>query len=169
MNQQELQQKMQKLKPDYQVRLNQEQQEISDKEIFTGTIPVKMATFRQFVFMHMNEIALNISVKYWKSCFHGNNETYCLTDITTFLTAAQGRTFREWLNTIPYAAENAQNAIADWVEFRVSIETMENELNPILEAHFNTLWDKMMKIQHLDMSGQTHAIPTHKKMLPAHR
>lgn len=163
MNQQEFQRKLQQLSPDYQERLLKEQREAHNTTLFAGTIPEQMPRYRQFVMMHVSEASMDISIKYWDFMFRGNNDAYCMTDIITFLSAAQLRTFREWLNTIPYIPEKAPTAVSEWVEFKTAVADMEAEVNPIIEKNFNTLFEKMMRIQHLDVSGQSNSIPFHKR------
>lgn len=163
MNQQEFQQRLHKLSPELRTRLLNEQQELHNKELFVGKIPEQMPRYRQFVMMHVSEASMDISIKYWDFMFRGNNDAYCMTDIITFLSAAQLRTFREWLNTIPYTPEKAPMAVSEWVEFKTAVAEMEAVVNPIVEKNFNTLFDKMMRIQHLDVSGQSNSIPFHKR------
>jgi len=164
MDQAEYTRRLKLLKPQYQDRLQKEHQELLATEIFTGTIPVNMPMYRQFAFMHTNELSLNVSLKYWKQMFHGALTSYSLTDIITFLSAAEPRTFREWLNTIPYTSDKVNSAVDEWIAFKEATKTMIEESNPIIEKHFNAVYEKLSRIQHLDLTGQTNSIPaSHRK------
>lgn len=169
MNNQEYQAKIQKLSPANQERLAKEQQEFLNATPFTGGIPEQMPRYRQFVMMHVNEISLNISPAFWDSMFRGANTTYTLSDIVTFITAAQPRTFREWLNTIVYTPERMQEAIVDWVNFRAELATMSEEANVPIDKNFNVVYQKVSASQHLVTSGQAHALPGHKNPLLKNR
>lgn len=165
MNQQELQQRLQQLAPKYQKKFQEEQRDFFDTEPYKGPMHNMMLKFRQFTFMHVSEASLNISYEYWKQCFHGNNDVYNLNDITVFISACQRRTLREWLFTFPYTAEQIKGdvAIKEWDEYRRFVIDVENFINPLIDKFTSDLLDKLLRMQSLDVSGQSKSIPFHKR------
>lgn len=164
MTEEVMQSKLRILSPANQQRLMKEQQNQLSKELFSGEMHTDMPKYRQFVFVHVSESVMNISLNYWKYMFHGGNFTYTLADIVTFVTAAAPRTFREWLNYVPYVSGEIDKAITDWVAFKGFVLVLEEAVNPLIDDIFNKLYQKIMSVQHLDTSGQSKSIPmSHRK------
>lgn len=163
--------RMNNLSPENQVKLSTEQQAYTDATAYPEPLPDKMLLYRQFILTHVNEIQLGIDISYWEQLLRGDMKSYTLTDITTILTACQGRTLREWLNFHPYAAEDMAFAPAnDWMTFRRFIAATEAVMNPLIETQFNRLYQKYMTMKHLDISGQTKTLPAHKNpVVQAHQ
>lgn len=160
--------RMSNLTKENQVRISKEQQDYLDDTQYPGDIPDMMPVYRQFTFMHENEVSLNISAKYWLYMFGGPNTTFTLSDISCFLSVAKRRTFREWLNYKPYPAEDNKSALVDWVTFCNQRDTMEAVLNPLVETKFNALYQTIMTGRHLVGTGQSKSLPpSHKNPVVA--
>lgn len=154
------QQRMSNLSPEAQGKLSLEQQAYTSATKYPEVLPDKMVIYRQFVMTHVNETLLEIPVAYWERLLRGNIEEYVLSDIITILTACQGRTMREWLNWHPYKPEDMGFAPAnDWIAYRKWVEDTEAVMNPLIETKFNALYQKYMTMKHLDVTGQTQALP----------
>lgn len=153
-------QRMSNLSPENQTKLSVEQQKYTDATTYPEALSDKMLLYRQFVLTHANEMQLGIDIGYWERLLRGDIKEYTLTDITTLLTACQGRTLREWINWHPYAPADMGFAPAnDWVAFRKWVAEAEEVMNPVIETKFNALYQKYMTMKHLDVTGQSKSIP----------
>lgn len=141
--------KIEMLKPEYKNRFLKEQSEHFETIIFEGEISEQMPRFRQFAFMHESEMQLNISYKYWRYISFGSIKEYNLNDISTFLIAAERRIFFDWLKTYGGGTE----AINQFDEFKLCIQSISEKANPIIEEFSIKLVDSLLKIQHIEVSG----------------
>ena len=153
-----LQRKLHTLKPEYQVRFNEEQREFWGKTKYEGPLSEQMPKFRQYAMMHVSPAELAINYKYWKYVTFGAKKEVGeyelnLNDIVTFLQACQKRTLIEWI-TLYGPVRDGIPAAKEYEEFMICIEEMEEFVNPIIDAFAEKLVDRLLTTQHLDISGQ---------------
>ena len=159
--QQQLQQKIQSLTPANKQRFMTEQKAFFDATKYEGELSEQLPRYRQFAMMHESEASLGISFDYWEHMGFGvKNDNYFIQDVLTFLRASEKRTFKEWITTFPAPDADKNKYIAEWREYRQFVDASNAAINPIVEQFILGLLDKLLRIQHLDLSGQSKSIPT---------
>jgi hypothetical protein len=159
MTQQELARKVNQLKPEYQVRFNKEQSEYFEATKVALPETAEMGKYRMFAMIHLNEISDNISLKYWQYLLQAviPFTDYSITDVVTLSASIEKRTFFDWMRTFP--SPDSDTALKEWMTLRNYFHTITELVNPVIEDFTVKLLDKLLRTQHLDISGQSRSIP----------
>lgn len=166
MNQQEFQQKLQKLSKPYQEQYHQLYKEWQDNTIAVFTQSSEFPRYRQIAMLHTNENRLGVDYTYWRYLFDSPISEYRYNDIICICAACDALTLKDWLTTYPYSKEAQPKMLVDWTEFREYLRKVEDEVNPVIEEKTFSLLDKLLRTQHLDISGQAKTIPLDHKVNP---
>lgn len=159
MEQSAFQQKFQKLHPEYQGKFQVAQKEFFDNTIAVFTPTPDLPRYRQIGMCQTTEQKLGIDYDYWMYLYCGDIKQYRYNDLVTLLKVWESITLKDWLQVMPYPKELANQMITDWSEFRKWMEVVTQEINPVIDKQTNDLLDKLLRTQHLDVSGQSKSIP----------
>lgn len=159
MEHQQFQQKYQKLHPPYQEKFQAAQKAFFDDTIAVFECSPELVRYRQVAMCHTNEQKLGVDYDYWQYLYCGDIKEYRYNDLVTILKVCEQITLKDWLSVMPYPKELANKMIVDWAEFRRYIEALSVQINPVIDKHTTDLLDKLLRTQHLDVSGQAKTIP----------